>query len=748
MSLAAGTRIGPYEILAPLGAGGMGEVYRANDFRLKRHVAIKILPDEVARDPGRLARFEREAQLLAALNHPNIATIHGLEESGHTRCLVLELVEGQTLAARMQASPVQAKEALDIARQIAEGLEVAHERGIIHRDLKPANVMITPDGGVKILYFGLAKALEGAGPAVGSPDHSQSPTMTAAATRAGVILGTAAYMSPEQARGRSVDKRSDIWAFGVILFEMLTGRTMFAGETVSDTLAGVLRAETDWRTLPAGLSSAAVRLLRRCLERDPRLRLRDIGEARITLADIVAGRELESPAPMPAVGSTRGVGPVLAVVGALVLAAAAGVAGFMMRTAPESRVRKFSLEIENLGALSGFTISPDGETLAFVNDDHLFVRRLDTLEAREVPGTKGAEAPFWSPDSQSIGYFAEEKLVKVAVRGGESSVIAKLPHEIGRGVGASWRVDGTIALTTGSHAIYTVPARGGDPKVLVAQPGEGGADDHFHEPAWLPGTDAVLYAIHHVSAGHVDTLAVHTAGRSRVVFALEGQNLRNPVYSTTGHILFQREPDNAGIWALPFSISRLETEGEPFLVVTKGAVPRVSDDGTLIHSFGDGNGMQQLVIDNRKGEVVRALGQPQPGICCLALAPDGNRIALTAREGDDPDIWVHDATRGTKTRVTSDPAWDNMSQWSPDGRQLLYATGEELAIRAADGTGDPLNLGEGVAPAFTPDGEWVVYSKVENQTSSDMWRRPASGVGDAGSPAQFESNRGRGVLFS
>src|SRR5512135_3303492 len=441
MTLAVGTKLGPYEIQAPLGAGGMGEVYRARDGKLNRDVAIKVLPETLARDADRLARFQREAQVLASLNHPHIAAIYGLEKSGDLEALVLELVGGETLAERIARGPLPVEEALAIARQIADALEAAHERGVVHRDLKPANVKVTPEGQVKVLDFGLAKALAGD---ASSPDMTHSPTITAEATQAGVVIGTAAYMSPEQARGKAVDKRADIWAFGVVLYEMLTGRKLFEGETVSDVLAGVLRAEIDWSKLPPTTPAAMRCVLRRCLDRDPKHRLRDIGDARIALEDLASTASLSSAAaePVGAAPASRPVWPwVAAVLAAVLFGAAAGRFAFSPHRVPAPAVR-FEVAVP---AVSGAAISPNGRLLAIVSRGRLFVRDLDRLELREIAGTEGAIRPFWSPDSRTIAYGAKGKLWKVPAESGAPSVICELVGGLwDQDAGGAWLPSGSI----------------------------------------------------------------------------------------------------------------------------------------------------------------------------------------------------------------------------------------------------------------------------------------------------------------
>ncbi len=465
MTLTIGSRLGPYEILSPLGAGGMGEVYRARDGKLNRDVAIKVLPEAVAEDPERLARFQREAQVLASLNHPHIAAIYGLEKSGEVEALVLELVEGETLAERMAAGPIPVDEAVAIARQIAEALEGAHERGIVHRDLKPANVKVTPEGKVKVLDFGLAKALTGDR---SSPDQTHSPTLTAAATQAGVVIGTAAYMSPEQARGKSVDKRADIWAFGAVLYEMLSGRKAFEGETVSDTLAAVLKTDPDWRALPPETPAPVRRVLRRCLDRDARTRFHDIADARVEM-DEAAEPAAAGAAPV-LVARPHGNRAAWAVAALLAVAGAVGWWRALSAPKPAAAARTaFAMAIPEGDVISYddtpiLALSRDGRRLAYAAERAgargLFLRTLGEIEPRPLEGTTGARGPFFSPDGQWIGFFAEGgRLKKAPVAGGP-------PQTIFEGVnsqrGAVWADDDTIILTADYAAgLSRVSARGG-----------------------------------------------------------------------------------------------------------------------------------------------------------------------------------------------------------------------------------------------------------------------------------------------
>ena len=473
MSLAPGTRLGPYEVVSPLGVGGMGEVYRARDPRLGRDVAIKALPADVSHDAERLARFEREARLLASLSHPNIAGIHGLEDVEGQRYLVLEYVDGETLARSLGRGPLPLDEALGVCREIAAGVEAAHEGGIVHRDLKPGNVMLTPAGGVKVLDFGLAKggaaAKEGSDPAL-----STSPTMTHAATQAGVVLGTAAYMSPEQARGRAVDRRTDIWSFGCVLYECLAGRPVFEGETVSDLVARILEREPDWAVLPVGVPARVRELLRRCLVKDPKQRLRDIGDARIELEQVMARSssgaiavQAEDIAGGPAARRIPWWAAAIGVITLTVLAVL--LVGRVTERAGPRIARRF--EVSPPPGMNLVTdpvecaISPDGRLLAFAPADssgmpRLWVRPIDSFAPRELPGTAGATQPFWSPDGRFIGFFAEGKLKKVPAAGGDVEILC----DVRASRGGTWNRDGVILFApTSNGPIFRVSANGGDP---------------------------------------------------------------------------------------------------------------------------------------------------------------------------------------------------------------------------------------------------------------------------------------------
>ncbi|HET9268843.1 MAG TPA: protein kinase, partial [Vicinamibacterales bacterium] len=561
MPLSPGTRIGPYTVSAAIGAGGMGEVYRARDTRLERDVALKVLPENVSGDAERLQRLQREARTLAALNHPNIAHVYGLENADGVTAFAMELVEGPTLEDRIAAGAIPIDEAVRIARQIADALETAHEQGIVHRDLKPANVKIRPDGTVKVLDFGLARAVEQAP----SSSASLMPTITSPAmTAMGMILGTAAYMSPEQAKGQPVDRRADIWAFGVVLAEMLTGQRMFGGDSVSETIASVIK---DAPAIPDA-PPAIKRLIARCLQRDPRARLRDIGEARIVLEDPastnVAPPAVASPAPAGRPGLAWGL------ISAVVLVSGIGI-GWLVRPAPtfvEVPHRTFTLPADNLihSPQRAPVISPDGTKVAYASlgPGRLWVRDLATSESRSILDTD-AQYFSWSPDSTQIVYVSAQdgRLMRVRADGGTPTAIAALRQSLGSDGATAWTADGSIVFTSSlpNTGLQRVPVDGGDlaPLLMPAK----GAERDFHDVSALPDGKGLLYVVDR-GAGMVDTINVLAGGSAKRVLQIEGETIRAPHYASTGHILFQRTSANPGVWAVPFSLDDLTARGDPF----------------------------------------------------------------------------------------------------------------------------------------------------------------------------------------
>jgi serine/threonine-protein kinase len=725
MALTIGTQLGSHEITALLGKGGMGEVYRARDTKLKREVAIKVLPEEFSHDADRASRFQREAEVLASLNHPNIATIYDLQEYGGTRFLVLELVEGQTLAERIQRGPIPVEEALDIAKNISEALEAAHERGIIHRDFKPANVKLTPDGKVKVLDFGLAKAFL----QQQSENLSDSPTLITSSVP-GVILGTAAYMSPEQAKRRVVDKRADIWAFGVVLYEMLTGRRLFEGDSVSETLAAVLNSDPDWSLVPY----KALRLLRRCLEKEPRRRLRDIGDAWALLEET------------PPRGSVPTKWPWLVTAAVALLAAVAVWAPRNFEQPVETSLQKVvRLDIE-LGATappantgSNFVLSPDGARLAFATlgpdmKTHLFIRRLDQPKTTELAGTEGAYAPFFSPDGQWIGFFAPGKLKKIPSDGGPVTTLADAP--LGRG--ASWGDDGNIVFTPDVQTrLLRIPAAGGGAPTPLTQFHGGEISHRF--PQVLPGAKAVLFTaltaanfaafneasieVISLTDGHVKTL--HSGGSY-------GR------YLASGHLLYAR---NGTAFAVPFDLDRLEVRGMAVPVLEELAFGSQSGSAQLDVSR-DGMLVYQSAPPERKTiQWLDAAGQLEPMLAkpgdytWLRFSPDGKRLVYRLAEGSGTNLWVYDWQRGIETRLTNDSAIHNSPAWSPDGRYIAYQAEGGMFRISADGAAKPQLLMEAkntpFPESFTPDGKRLAFS-VSNPVSGDLdiWTAPLEETAD------------------
>jgi hypothetical protein len=584
MALASGTRLGSYEVVAQIGAGGMGEVYRAHDTKLARDVAIKVLPANFVNDPERLSRFQREARMLAALNHANVATIYGLEQSGGVTCLVMELVPGETLAERVKAGPLGIEEALKIAVQIAEALEAAHEKSIIHRDLKPANVKVTPEGKVKVLDFGLAKAFEGD---AASEDMSNSPTLSRAATMQGVILGTAAYMSPEQARGKSVDKRTDIWAFGCVVYELLTGTPVFHGEDVTDILAAVVRAEPEWRALPAAIPVKIRDLLRRCLQKDKTQRMQSAGDARIEIQEAIAAPPAElAPATAPAARGWRKHGTGTVVIAALALIAIALAVGFVLR-APKPpqpmQVMRLSAEIGADATL--FTalgpaaiLSPDGTRLAFLattadQKSRIYFRSLDQSQATVLSGTEDARDPFFSPDGQWIGFFADGKLKKISVQGGAAVTLCDALGDRG----GSWGQDGTIVFEQDNLVTLSkVSSAVGAPQPLTTLDTQAGEATQ-RWPQALPGGKAVLFTSN--TSGdyeRADIVAYSMASGQRRTVIHGGFYAR---YLPSGHLVYMHE---GTLFAVPFDLERLEVAGQAAPIL-EGVVASPGNGGRSSH---------------------------------------------------------------------------------------------------------------------------------------------------------------------
>jgi serine/threonine-protein kinase len=754
VALTLGARLGPYEIIAQIGVGGMGEVYRATDTNLGRDVALKVLPETFAQDPERLARFEREAKTLASLNHSNIAIIHGFEKAPGLRALAMELVEGPTLAERLaqgaglSTHSLPIDETLAIAKQIAEALEAAHEQGIIHRDLKPSNIKLRPDGTVKVLDFGLAKAMEPTG--VIASRLSDSPTITTPAiTQAGVILGTAAYMSPEQARGKVVDKRADIWAFGCVLYEMLTGRRVFEDDEVSDTLGAVLTKDPDWGALPADTPSAIRRLLRRCLARDRRARLPDIGSARLDIDEARAEPFLPTVDPSPV--ESNGARARRFVTWATGTAAVAALAAFGVWTAMRAQPAGLPIARVLIGVgpaerlLSGLRLdtssgqgrpsrtaiafSPDGRSLVFSAEREgrvqLYLRRLDQLDATAIPGTEGASNPFFSPDGQSLGFHADGALKKVPLNGGPVVELCKVDLVYG----VSWGRSDQIVFAQQNGGLWRVSAAGGTP-TAVTKLNDGEVSHRL--PQFLPDGDTVLSTV--TKSGFPswdDTLVVaqSLATGDRRVLIEGGADAR---FVPTGHLVFLRR---GTLMAVPFDARRLQVSGapvgliadvmqaaniQPLQIDTGAGQFAVSDSGSLVYASGGVYAQDRwsLVWVDRTGRS-EALRVAPGTYLAPRLSPDGRRVAFTSSTGDW-DLWTYDVPRGIAARVPMDGDQSG-ALWTPDGSRLTF-TSEVKGRRALfsiapDGSGsaEPLtatDLFEGfvIPNAWTSDGRSLAFA--------------------------------------
>ncbi|HYR43547.1 MAG TPA: protein kinase, partial [Terriglobia bacterium] len=681
MSITIGTQLGSYEITSLLGKGGMGEVYRARDTKLKREVAIKILPEEFSRNAERVSRFQREAEVLASLNHPNIAAIYDLQETNETRFLVLELVEGETLAEQIQPGPLPVEEALNIARHICEALEAAHEKGVVHRDLKPANVKITPDGKVKVLDFGLAKALEGT-PARATLSNSPTLVNTLGGSNAGVIIGTAAYMSPEQARGFAADQRSDVFSFGCVLYEMLTGRQAFQGETVSDILAAVLAREPDFALLPANLNPKIPELLRRSLEKNPKRRWYAVGDLRVEIEAALTAPTV-SAAAHPDVGTTHKRREwATRALAALATCALIAFAVLLVRDLNRSEPAEVHFQVvtpPTADAVS-MAVSPDGRKLVFIGSNQrrtqLFLRALDSVDAQALPGTEGATYPFWSPNSRSIGFFADGKLKRIDVQGrGVQEVTRAL-----LGGGGTWNRDDVILFNGSPTAgIFRVRAAGG-PVVEVTRLDSPPAIRHLF-PYFLPdGRHFLFYVRAGPEAQGVYWGDLESKDRVRLVDSDSAA-----VYSPSGHLLFIRQ---STLFAQRFDAARRQLLGDPFSIAEQAAsfdalrIGAISaGTGVLAYRTGGSSGTRQLVWFDRSGKPLGDAAPPDEGSPInLELSPDGGRVALDRRVNGNLDVWVLELARHIPTRFTSDPVVDVAPVWSPDGARIVFTSARNASI--------------------------------------------------------------------
>jgi serine/threonine-protein kinase len=730
MTLQPGARLGPFEILTLLGRGGMGEVYRARDGRLNRDVAIKVLPMDLAKDQERLARLRREAQVLAALNNPHVANIHGLEEANGMPALVLELVDGPTLAERLTRGSLPLSETIDIATQIADGLEAAHERGVIHRDLKPANIKIAPDGTVKILDFGLAKAVSRTGP---EPDLSVTTT---ANTEAGVVLGTAAYMSPEQARGRPVDKRTDIWAFGCVLFEMLSGRRPFVGETLSDTIAGILTKEPDWKALPADLPTNLDLLLRRCLEKDVKRRLRDVGDAGLELDGATSGPAGNTPREPPTAVTRRTAIAALAGAAAGAAVAAAVRIGRYRDDGLARSLTRFAIpfpggNVVTVGFNKRIAISPDGtyvtaNLLPQGNAANMYIRSIGSLEMRPlIEGGRGV--PFFSHDSRWVGYFATDapwRLQKVALSGGGPTTLCSTENFSG----GTWADDDMIYFVPAvPGGLARVAAGGGEP-VPVVNIDVARGERLFKFPHALPGGSAVLLTVGTVDSESFDDaliVAVSLQTGERHVLVQGGTS---PCYSPTGHVVYAR---NGSLFAVPFDLNRLEVTGQPVMALEGVLMSRntgvanfeISRTGDLVYVPGRAVGGARTVHWVDRSGRAEALPLPPRAYLHPRLSPDATRLAIEV-EGSDHDVHVYDFRSGVLSNLTADGI-SHWPVWSPDGQRIGYRSGPmgrfQLFEAPADRSGPArpvLTADISQSPgSYSPDGRSIVFT-MNLQTSA------------------------------
>jgi eukaryotic-like serine/threonine-protein kinase len=730
----AGRQFGNYFVKSLIGAGGMGEVFLARDNRLGRDVAIKILPSAFSSSPERIARFEREARLLASLNHPRIGAIYGVEEAEGVRALVLELIEGSTLAERLAEGRLPVAEALPIARQIAEALEAAHDKGIIHRDLKPANIKIASDGQVKVLDFGIAKVMES-----GSIDEaSRAPTKTSTGTAAGIVVGTPAYMSPEQIRGEAVDRRADIWAFGCVLFEMLAGRRAFNANTSADTVASVLERSPDRGLLP-DVPAPVRRLLRRCLEKDRRQRLADIADARLEIDEALA------PSSRDETGGARRPPAYVALImtvaaGALVVAAAAGLYCFQPAATPPEAIRlsvtlpantRFQVAGGSTGAPAGNSgsISPDGRKLLFTLVDNtgnwqMWIRSLVAPSAYAVQGTEGANSPFWSPDSRRVGFFAAGKLKTIDITSGSASPITICDAPNGRG--GAWNDDDVIVFApSNTTPLYRVSARGGQPvQVTTLQPG----DSWHRSPSFLPDGQHFLYRALGTSPG-ILIGSLNSAPATRLTAADT-----NAVYAPPGYVLFTRATT---LLAQPFDASTRQLTGEPQRIAEDVATDLVNglsafsvsaNDVLAFRRGGIRAGAFQLAWFDRGGTQLGSVGPPAP-YRGVSLSPDGKQVAMHRHDGQGGDVWLFDLARGAMPRFTFEPAQDNASPvWSPDGQRVAYASMRDgkwgIYQKAANSSGAEELLVQAdsvlVPTSWAPDGRSLLYEVVGTQNRNDL----------------------------
>jgi Tol biopolymer transport system component len=736
-----GSSLAHYEITHHLGTGGMGEVYQATDSKLGRGVAVKLLPETFARDVERLARFQREARVLASLNHPSIAAIHGMEQVEGRHFLVLELVPGETLADKIARGPIALDEALDIARQIAEALEAAHDLGVVHRDLKPANVKLTPDGKVKVLDFGLAKALTEEASDAGI---ANSPTISLAATQRGVILGTAAYMAPEQARGRAVDRRADIWAFGVVLYEMLTGQKLFRGEDVTDTVAAVVREAPDLSVVPPRVRE----VLEKCLEKDPRKRLRHISSVLLLLDNPT------KPAP-PALGETAGNAGGGAkgrnwLPWAVAGLAAAGLAGLAFvhfrETTPELQAIRFTIssppDATFANTYCATAPSPDGRHVIFgaaiAGKNALWIRPLASAESRVLPGTEGGNCPTWSPDSKSIVFSANGKLKRIELAGGAPLTLGD-SNEDAVSTTASWNRNGEI-LFGSVQGLQKVSASGGGGTLLTQVDA---ATESGHGYPQFIDNDRFIYFVqsNDPNIQGVYSSSVKSPKDRRLIVRAPAKGVYVPAKGNAPDYLLWMQDQN--LVAQRFNRDALQVEGDP-MAVAEGVSsnPNVpiraafwaNDSGLLTYLTGVAV-KQPLVWIARDGKRLGEIA-PEDAFSRISLAPENDRIAWTRRDSGSGipniDVWIHDLVRGIPTRLTFDAAADESPVWSPDGKQVAFSStrdgSQQIYRKDSSGAGSEEQLTRGgsakITAQWSHDGKYILYREGNAGTGRDLMALP------------------------
>jgi eukaryotic-like serine/threonine-protein kinase len=770
MTLATGTKLDSYQIVAAIGAGGMGEVYRARDTNLGRDVAIKVLPDSFARDAERLARFQREAKVLASLNHANIASIYGVEISGESRALIMELADGPTLADRIAQGPIPVDEALRIARQIADALEYSHEKGIVHRDLKPANVKVSADDTVKILDFGLAKALE-SGPS--AEDIANSPTLSRLATMQGVLLGTAGYMSPEQAKAKPVDRRADIWAFGCVLYEMLTSKKAFDGEAVAETLAAVLKNEPDRKLLPTATPMRVRVLLQRCLQKDPKQRLQAIGDARISLDEVLSGSPDAVPGLAAAAPAWRRALPwaLFGAATAVALVALAFIHFGEKLAAPAAPVQRFEIAAPDPSVTEVGALSPDGTRLVLFQaangstPSRLWLRRMDALDAHPIEGTEGVltSAPFWSPDSRFIAFGTRDgKLKKIDTEGGPAQTLCDSSGDV---VGGFWTPDGKIVFGDPERApgLWEVPAAGGVSSSLAGF--EHAGNPVLFAPVLLPDGKHFLYSSigptrADVYLGSLDSGPGQESSKKLLTGAFRAEYVPSPADPDLGYVLFGQggTPTTGPLMVQPFDLRKLSLAGEPVPIAEQVLAGHFSASltGTLIYASGASSALTgQLTLFEREGKVLGTVGAPGY-YDSVAFSPDGKRLVASRADpqSGSESLWMMDLERGISTRFTFDSHDDFLPVWSPDGNRVAFASDRLGAYhvfqKLSNGGGDDELLfksdqGAGEVPlSWSGDGRFLLLGQEPQGSATNLLLPLDKEARAAGKPFQF-AEKGIGI---